>query len=111
MTPTIQSCERSLRWLLDPCLQPRDARPGAGARTQRARIIAVTDSADSPLARIANHVFVTLVHGYSFPESLSGVNAIGNILVGLAMSQMGQQALDRISANEAQMRRSGEMLM
>jgi DNA-binding MurR/RpiR family transcriptional regulator len=81
------------------------------ARAQRARIIAVTDSADSPLARIAQHVFVTLVHGYSFPESLSGVNAIGNILMGLAVSQMGQQALDRIEANEAQMRRSGEMMM
>lgn len=81
------------------------------ARAQKAKVIAVTDSADAPIGRIAHHVFVTLVHGYAFPESLSGVQAIGNILMGLTVSQMGDQALERISANEAQMRRSGEMLM
>lgn len=81
------------------------------ARTQRARIIAVTDSADSPIGRVAHHVFVTLVHGYAFPESLSGVHAIGNILMGLTVSRMGDTALERISANESQMHGWDEMLM
>jgi hypothetical protein len=55
-------------------------------------------------------VFITLVHGYAFPDSLSGLQAIGTILVGLTVSAMGDDALERIATNEAQMRRSGELL-
>lgn len=80
------------------------------ARAQHAKIIAVTDSTESPIARTAQHVFVTLVHSYAFPDSLTGLQAVGNILVGIAVSQMGDQALERIAANEAQIRQSGELL-
>jgi len=80
------------------------------ARAQGAKVIAVTDSPDSPIGRTAHHVFITLVHGYGFPDSISGAQTIGNILVGLTVSQMGQQALERISANEAQIRSSGELM-
>ncbi len=80
------------------------------ARSQGAKVIAVTDSGDSPIGRTAHHVFVTLVHGYGFPDSTAGAQTIGNILVGLTVSQMGGQALERISVNEAQMKSSGELL-
>lgn len=80
------------------------------ARAQNARVIAVTDSADSPIGRLAHYSFITLVHGFAFPDSLSGLQAIGNILVGLTVSAMGDDALERIATNEAQMRRSGELL-
>jgi DNA-binding MurR/RpiR family transcriptional regulator len=80
------------------------------ARGQGAKVIAVTDSPDSPIGRNAHHVFITLVHGYGFPDSIVGAQTIANILVGLTVSQMGQLALERISANEAQIRNSGELM-
>jgi DNA-binding MurR/RpiR family transcriptional regulator len=80
------------------------------ARSQGAKVIAVTDSPDSPLGRSAHHVFITLIHGYGFPDSIAGALTIGNIMVGLTVSQMGPAALERISANEAQIRSSGELM-
>jgi DNA-binding MurR/RpiR family transcriptional regulator len=78
------------------------------AREQGARIMAITDSADSPIARIADHVFITSVHGYAFPDSMSGALLLTNVLVGLTVAKLGEKAMDRIRWNEQQIKRSGE---
>jgi DNA-binding MurR/RpiR family transcriptional regulator len=80
------------------------------AATQRATIIAITDSPASPIAKLAQHVFITSVQGYAFPDSILGVQAIGSILVGLTVSALGDKGLERISENEAQIKRSGELM-
>jgi DNA-binding MurR/RpiR family transcriptional regulator len=80
------------------------------ARAQGAKIIAITDSPDSPLGRHAHHVFLTLVEGYAFPDSICGAQTIGNILVGLAVAGMGAEALARISGAEGQIKRLGEIM-
>jgi DNA-binding MurR/RpiR family transcriptional regulator len=80
------------------------------AAAQQATIIAITDSPAAPIAKLARHVFITSVQGYAFPDSISGAQMIGSILVGLAVSTLGSAGLERISENEAQIKRTGEMM-
>lgn len=80
------------------------------ARAQNATIIAVTDSENAPMAQLADHVFLTQIRSYAFPDSISGAQLIGSILVGLAVSKLGPQALERIRRNELEIKRSGEFV-
>ena len=80
------------------------------AGRQGAKVIAITDSAQSPIGRIADHRFITLVQGYAFPDSTTGAQTIGHILIGLIVTKMGAEALARIAANAAQIKSSGELV-
>ncbi|NYZ14368.1 MurR/RpiR family transcriptional regulator [Azospirillum sp. RWY-5-1] len=80
------------------------------ARSQGAKVIAITDSETSPIGALADHTFLSLVRGYSFPDSVAGAQMLGSILVGLAVATMGQAGLDRITANDIEMKNSGELL-
>jgi DNA-binding MurR/RpiR family transcriptional regulator len=81
------------------------------ARSQGASIIAVTDSENAPISKLADHVFVTLNRSYAFPDSIAGAQLVGNILVGLTVSKLGSQVLERIQRNESQIGDSGEYVM
>jgi DNA-binding MurR/RpiR family transcriptional regulator len=78
------------------------------AHKQGATVIAVTDSENAPIASIADHLFLMLVRSYAFPDSISGAQLIGNILVGLTVSKLGLPALEGIQRNETEIRESGE---
>jgi DNA-binding MurR/RpiR family transcriptional regulator len=81
------------------------------AARQGASIIAITDSENAPLARMAEHLFVTDVKGYAFPDSVAGASLIGNILVALVVSTLGSEGLARIQQNEADILHSGEYVI
>jgi DNA-binding MurR/RpiR family transcriptional regulator len=78
------------------------------ARSGRATIIAVTDSENAPIAHLADHVFLALVRSYAFPDSISGAQLVGNILVALTVSKLGPPALERIRRNETEIEESRE---
>ena len=78
------------------------------AQRHGASIIAITDSENAPLAELADHVFLTGVKSYAFPDSISGACLIGNILVALTVSAYGQDGLKRIQENELEILNSGE---
>jgi DNA-binding MurR/RpiR family transcriptional regulator len=78
------------------------------ARSQGAAVVAITDSENAPIAHLADHVFLTPVRSYAFPDSIAGAQLIGNILVGLTVSKLGSQALECIQRNEAGIEESGE---
>jgi DNA-binding MurR/RpiR family transcriptional regulator len=81
------------------------------ARSQGATVIAVTDSENAPIAQLAAHVFVTLNRSYAFPDSISGAQLVGNILIGLTVSKLGSPVLERIQRNEAQIGNTGEYVV
>ena len=81
------------------------------ARSKGATVIAVTDSENAPIAHVANHVFVTTVKSYAFPDSISGAQLIANILVALVVSKLGTGALECIRLNELEIRESGEYIV
>jgi DNA-binding MurR/RpiR family transcriptional regulator len=81
------------------------------AARQGASIIAITDSENAPLARIAAHLFVIDVKGYAFPDSIAGASLVGSILVALVVSTMGTEGLARIQQNEADILNSGEYVI
>jgi DNA-binding MurR/RpiR family transcriptional regulator len=78
------------------------------ASKRGARIIAITDSENAPIALVADHVFLTTVRSYAFPDSIAGAYLIGNLLVALAVSTLGSEALEQIQRNEDDIRESGE---
>jgi DNA-binding MurR/RpiR family transcriptional regulator len=78
------------------------------ARKQGAAVIAITDSENAPIAMLADHLFLMLVRSFAFPDSISGAQLIGNILVGLTVSKLGTPALEGIQRNETEIRESGE---
>lgn len=80
------------------------------ARSRDATIIAVTDSENAPMARLAHHIFLTQNRGYAFPDSSTGAQLIGNILVGLTVSKLGPLALECIRRNELEIKESGEFV-
>lgn len=81
------------------------------ARRQGASIIAITDSENAPLAHIADHLFLTSVKSHAFPDSIAGACLIGNILVALAVSALGDAGLERIQRNELDILESGEFVI
>lgn len=81
------------------------------AKAQGATVIAITDSENAPISRLADHVFVTLIRGYAFPDSISGAQMIGHILVGVTVSKLGDPVLEYIQRNEAQISSSGEYVV
>jgi DNA-binding MurR/RpiR family transcriptional regulator len=82
-----------------------------GARRQGASIIAVTDSENAPLAQLADHLFLTTVKSYAFPDSIAGACLLGNILVALVVSALGEKGLKRIQRNELEILNSGEYIV
>lgn len=76
-----------------------------------ASVIAITDSARAPIAKIARHLLVTSTRGQAFPESVTGALAIGNLLVSLVVARMGDAAMERIRENEARIVASGEYVL
>jgi DNA-binding MurR/RpiR family transcriptional regulator len=78
------------------------------AQRHGASVIAITDSENAPLADLADHIFLTGVKSYAFPDSISGACLIGNILVALTVSAYGQDGLKRIQENELEILNSGE---
>jgi DNA-binding MurR/RpiR family transcriptional regulator len=83
----------------------------ASAKAQGAAVIAVTDSEAAPIAALADHMFLTVVRSYAFPDSTAGAALIGNILVALTVSRLGPEALTRIQRNEREIRQSGEYVV
>ena len=81
------------------------------AQAEGGAVIAVTDSENAPIARLAQHRFITLNKSYAFPDSTAGAQLIGNILVSLTVSQLGAQALERIRTNELEIEASGEYVV
>lgn len=80
------------------------------AKERGAKIIAVTDSENAPIARLADHLFLITVRSYAFPDSIAGAYLIGNILVALTVSALGSEALEQIQRNEHDIRESGEYI-
>lgn len=80
------------------------------AKAQGAQIIAITDSENAPIAEHADHVFLTQMKGFAFPDSISGACLIANILVALTVSALGGEAIERIQRNERQILETGEYL-
>ncbi|MGZ5923893.1 MAG: MurR/RpiR family transcriptional regulator [Rhizomicrobium sp.] len=81
------------------------------ARSQGATVVAVTDSENAPIAHLADFVLLTQIHGYAFPDSISGAQLIANILVALTVSKLGPEALDRIGRNELEIKETGEYVV
>jgi len=79
------------------------------AHAQDARIVAIADSPQSPIGRLAHHLLLSPPQGYAFPDATTGAQMIGHILVGLVVTSMGAVALQRISANEALVKKTGEL--
>jgi len=75
-----------------------------------ASVIAITDSLSAPIATVAGHTFVTNVSSNSFPESLMGLSALANLMVALVVSELGETALDRISATDRDIIENGEFI-
>ena len=75
-----------------------------------ASVIALTDSLSAPIAAVAGHTFVTNVDSNSFPESLIGLSALANLMVALVVSELGDTALDRISATDRDIIENGEFI-
>jgi DNA-binding MurR/RpiR family transcriptional regulator len=80
------------------------------SKAQGAQIIAITDSENAPIAELADHVFLTTVKGFAFPDSISGGCLIANILVALTVSALGDDAIERIQRNERQILQTDEYL-
>lgn len=76
-----------------------------------ARIIAVTDSEKAPVAQLASSMFLTSVRSFAFPDSMAGAHLIANILTALTVSELGEEGLCLIEANERQIRESGEYVI
>jgi hypothetical protein len=51
------------------------------------------------------------VKSYAFPDSTFGACLIGNILVPLAVSELGKEGLERIQRNEDDILHSGEYVI
>ena len=81
------------------------------ARKRGGTIIAITDSENAPIARISDHLFLTSVSSYAFPDSVAGAHLIGTILVALTVSALGSEALNTIRRNEDDIRESGEFVI
>ncbi len=78
------------------------------AKQQGAMVVAITDSENAPIAQSADHAFLTRVKSFAFPDSTAGACLIGNILVALTVSALGEDALERIHRNERQILDSDE---
>jgi DNA-binding MurR/RpiR family transcriptional regulator len=78
------------------------------ASNRGAKVIAITDSENAPISLLADHVFLTTVRSYAFSDSIAGAYLIGNLLVALAVSALGSEALEQIQRNEDDIRESGE---
>jgi DNA-binding MurR/RpiR family transcriptional regulator len=81
------------------------------ARVAGATVIAITDSESAPISQLANHVFVTSVKSFAFPDSISGAQLIAHILAALAVSELGTEALERVRLNELEIQGSGEYVI
>ncbi len=66
------------------------------ARDRGATVIGITDSATSPLARLAQHVLVSPTHTPQFFESHAAVTALLEGLIGVMVSRAGREASERI---------------
>lgn len=81
------------------------------AADRGASIIAITDSENAPVALLADHLFLTTVRSYAFPDSIAGAHLLGNILVALTVSALGPDAVEQIRRNEHDIRESGEYVV
>lgn len=81
------------------------------AAERGATIIAITDSENAPVALLADHLFLTTVVSYAFPDSIAGAHLLGNILVALTVSALGSDAVEQIRRNEYDIRESGEYVV
>jgi DNA-binding MurR/RpiR family transcriptional regulator len=81
------------------------------AAASGARIVAITDSAGAPVARLAGRlVFVAPTGSRAFPESALGTLALANLLVAMTVARLGAPAQRRIRDNERRIVASGEYL-
>ena len=85
--------------------------PTGSAVEAGATVIAITDSTRAPIAKLAQHLFVTSTRGQAFPESVTGALAVANLLVSLVVVRMGNVALDRIRDNERRIVATGEYVL
>jgi DNA-binding MurR/RpiR family transcriptional regulator len=76
------------------------------------RIIVISDVPVAALRRLAGRqLFVVAARGASFLEAIGGAVALGNLLVGLVIAQLGGAAEQRIARNEQRLVASGEYLL
>ena len=87
--------------------------PGAGqaARAAGWHIVAITDSAASPLSLLADETLLFTIHSPSFFPSVAAGVAVTEALVELLASRAGKPVIRRIDQAEAQLFESGAYLM
>jgi len=74
------------------------------AKRANAELIAVTDSAVSPLAKRADHVFIAANRSPSFYRSLSGALMIVQILVAAIVTELGEAAVSSLEQSDKRLR-------
>lgn len=75
----------------------------AYARERGAAVVALTDSAMSPLARLADEALIVRTETPSFFHSMTPAFAAAECLAALIAAKQGQPALDAIAQSEAQL--------
>jgi len=74
------------------------------AREADSRIIVITDSMVSPLARAADHVFLAANRSPSFYRSLTGALSIVQALVAAIVTHLGEPAAEALERSDANLR-------
>ena len=77
------------------------------AARKNATILAITDSAISPLAMDAQHVFIASNTSPALFHSTIAAQSIGQALIAMVTATEGQRAVDALEAREAQLRELG----
>jgi len=81
------------------------------AKTAGCRIVAITDSAASPLSLLADETLLFTIHSPSFFPSVAAGVALTEALVELLASRAGKPGIRRIDQAEAQLFESGAYLV
>lgn len=77
------------------------------AAKKNATILAITDSAISPLAMDAAHVFIASNNSPALFHSTIAAQSIGQALIAMVTAAEGQRAVDALESREAQLRELG----
>jgi len=80
------------------------------ARERGCKLLALTDSAASPLSLLADETLLFQVHSPSFFPSIAAAMALVEALVELVVTQSGSAVVERIEAAESQLFASGAYL-
>lgn len=80
------------------------------ARDAGCQVLALTDSAASPLAMLAHEVLLFSTQSPSFFPSIAAAQALSEALLGLLVSRAGKSGIGRIESAEAQLFATGAYL-